>query len=69
MIKKKIIVVLNFLLNNYFFLKYKFKTIKTVNFDNFDFLNFSFENHEDLKNILFSKYYFSRRFYDEKKFN
>ena len=69
MIKKTIIVILNFLLNNNFFLKYKFKTIKTVNFDNFDFLNFSFENHEDLKNILFSKHYFSRRFYDEKSIN
>ena len=69
MIKKTIIVILNFLLNNNFFLKYKFKTIKIVNFDNFDFLNFSFENHEDLKNILFSKHYFSRRFYDEKSIN
>ena len=53
MIKKTIIVILNFLLNNNFFLKYKFKNIKIVNFDNFDFINFSFENHEDLKNILF----------------
>ena len=69
MFKKTIVIILNFLLNNNFFIKYKLKTIKKINFDNFDFLNFSFENHEDLKNIFFSKHYFSRKFYDEKSIN
>ena len=69
MIRKILVIILNSILNNDFVLRYQIRSIKNINFDNFDFLNLSFENHEELKNILFSKQYFSKKFYDEKSMN
>ena len=69
MIRKSIVIILNFLLNNDVVVRIRIRKIRKINFDNFNFLNLSFDNNEELKKIIFSKKYFSKKFYDEKNTN
>ena len=69
MIRKSIVIILNFLLNNDVVVRIRIRKIRKINFDNFNFLNLSFDNNEGLKKIIFSKKYFSKKFYDEKNTN
>ena len=61
MIKKILINTLNIFLNNNVVLKLFFNKIKNISFNNYDFLNFTFDDHEELKKIIFSKKYFLKK--------
>ena len=69
MIRKTFVTILGVFFNNNFLLKYKFRKLKNNNFDNLDFLNTSFDNNENLKEIIFSQKYFNKKIYDEKSIN
>ena len=68
MYNKLIFLLCNFFLNNWIILKFKCSKFKTLDY-NYDFLNTYFENFEELKEILLSKKYFNKFFYDENSYN
>ena len=68
MYRKFIFLLINFFLNNKLIFKIKCSKFKTLNYG-YDFLNVTFENFDELKEILLSKKYFNKIFYDEKSYN
>ena len=66
--RKFIFLLINFFLNNKLIFKIKCSKFKTLNYG-YDFLNVTFENFDELKEILLSKKYFNKIYYDEKSYN